>query len=221
MSDSRTNNVAPAKGNVLDPEWEDALRRGQEEEGEHGSVEAELAFVHLLRHTREPEELAPDQLDAIWKQIEADIAPVREVWWRKVWVWWSAPVVAAAAVLLVVLVSPTPESESEQTVALQDRASEEGKREAAPLPQAAPMPASEAAEFGIAEGSPMAADAELADGKASDAAGARSRGGQPSVLESSFARLAPEGRVAIRVSVDQSRDELRGRLLDKALGGGR
>jgi hypothetical protein len=220
---------------VLDPEWEESLRRGQEEEGEAGSVDAELAFVHLFRHAREPEELGPDQLDAIWREIEGEVAPAREVWWRKAWVWWTAPAVAAAAVLLVVVVQPGEPENS--TVARHDAQLQDQKSaEAPPPPGASPSPsASEGAaaseeEQERAEATPK--DATAQDKAARSAGGAgrgdtgdggiggAARSGQPSAFESHFARLAPHGRVALRVSVDASRDELRDQLLAKARGGG-
>lgn len=226
---------------VLDPEWEESLRRGQEEEGEAGSVDAELALVHLFRHAREPEELSPDQLDALWREIEGEVAPAREVWWRKAWVWWTAPAIAAAAVLLVVVVQPG-ESEN-STVALQDAQLQERKSAEAPPPSSvSPSPGASASEGAAMEeqAKATAQDEPSSDkatrsasgagrgaaGQAGDQAGADggiggvARSGPPSALESHFARLAPHGRVALRVSVDASRDELRDRLLDKARGGG-
>jgi hypothetical protein len=220
---------------VLDPEWEETLRRGQQEEGEAGSVDAELAMVHVFRHAREPEELSSEQLDTIWRAIESEVAPAREVWWRKAWVWWTAPAVAAAAVLLVVVVQPGDTSET--TVASQDDRFEERKLAEgppspppSPPPSASPSPspgegaATEQAER--AQAKPKD-DADMASGSTMIGAGDAGRGvggvartGQPSALESHFARLAPHGRVAVRVSVDASRDELRDRLLDKARGGG-
>lgn len=214
---------------VLDPEWEESLRRGQEEEGEAGSVDAELAFIHLFRHAREPEELSPDQLDAIWREIEGEVAPAREVWWRKAWVWWTAPAIAAAAVLLVVVVQP---GESEQSTVARHEAplQDQKSAESPPPPGASPSPtAIEGAAAPEAEATPSEAKrarTAMGDGRADPAAdavdegGGLARSGQPSALESHFARLAPHGRVALRVSVDLSRDALRDQLLDKARGGG-
>jgi hypothetical protein len=223
---------------VLDPEWEESLRRGQEEEGEAGSVDAELAFVHLFRHAREPEELSPDQLDAIWREIEGEVAPAREVWWRKAWVWWTAPAMAAAAVLLVVVVQPgAPEDSTVARQVAQDAQLQERKSAEAPPPGASPSPSAiegaAAEEAEDAEATPKdkvsqsqarsTSGAARGDGGIGAGAGAGevARSGQPNALESHFARLAPHGRVALRVSVDVSRDALRDQLLDKARGGGR
>lgn len=209
-------------GNVLDPEWEQALRRGQEAEGEAGSVDAELAFVHLLRHTREPEAISADQLDAIWSQIEAEVAPAGEPWWRKAWVWWSVPALAAAAVLFVVVVDPSSEADS---VAWSDSAphADERVQQAESPSSAAPSEAGMADEE--AESKADATDRERKSGAASATRGiaadaVASRDDQQAPFKNSFARLAPHGRAAIGVSVDQSRDELRARLLAKARGGG-
>jgi hypothetical protein len=234
--------MTDSKHNVLDPNWEETLRRGQEEEGEAGSVEAELAFVHLLRHAREPEAIAPEQLDAIWSAIENEVAPAKEPWWRKAWVWWSAPALAAAAVLVVVIANP---SDDETQVARQDKQAEskaeelssragdraEGESAApaparnfdgaaegtpSPLAEAVPAEAEEAAEKKMTMG-----DGGFPAGAAADSAKADKQGGSGmSAFEMNFVKLAPHGRLAVRVSVDQSRDELRSQLLAKARGGG-
>ncbi|MFO7564247.1 MAG: hypothetical protein R6X02_16490 [Enhygromyxa sp.] len=235
MTDSKQDPSAgpPRGGEVLDPEWEEALRRGQEAEGEAGSVDAELAFVHLLRHSREPEALAPQQLDAIWSAIEAEVAPARVPWWRKAWVWWSAPALAAAAVLVVMVIKPSEQGEA--TIARQDRAAEDKQERAASAPGQARDDAFEGAaqraELEAAEAEPMnqneaeakpeasAADEDGARGSAG--IGGRKGGAGASMFEANFAKLAPHGRLAIRVSVDHSRDELRSQLLAKARGGGR
>jgi hypothetical protein len=222
--------MTDSKHNVLDPNWEEALRRGQEEEGEAGSVDAELAFVHLLRHAREPEAIAPEQLDAIWSAIENEVASAKEPWWRKAWVWWSAPALAAAAVLVVVIANP---SADETEVALQDKQAEskaDEKQSAAPAPanfdgaaegtpaplaEAVPAEAEEAAEKKLTMG-----DGGI-PGAAAESARADNKGGSGmSAFEMNFVKLAPHGRLAVRVSVDQSRDELRSQLLAKARGGG-
>jgi hypothetical protein len=214
--------------NVLDPNWEESLRRGQEEEGEAGSVEAELAFVHLLRHVREPEALAPEQLDSIWSAIEAEVAPAKDPWWRKAWVWWSAPALAAAAVLVVVIANPGAD---DAEVAVQDRKADAKRDEQ--KPSAAPAPASidgigegaSPAEAELAEAVPaaeknMTADGGFAPGAPAGRAAQDSKGGM-SPFEMNFVKLAPHGRLAIRVGVEQSRDELRSQLLATARGGGR
>lgn len=225
MTESKHSTRAgpPAGGNVLDPEWEQALRRGQEAEGEAGSVDAELAFVHLLRHTREPEAISVEQLDSIWADIQAEVAPAGEPWWRKAWVWWSAPALAAAAVLFVVVVDPG--SNEPSSVARDDSAAHADEQVERAEQPAAATPSEGFADSEVAE----AEEAKAGPGKdkaASDksrSAGAgqlATRDDQQGAFETSFARLAPHGRAAIGVSVDQSRDELRSRLLAKARGGG-
>ena len=218
-------------GGVLDPRWEEELRRGQEAEGEAGSVEPELEMVHLLRHSREPESISADELDAIWSAIEAEVAPEATPWWRKAWVWWTAPALAATAVLAVVILDPAgrsgdkvarseaPAAEAQDSEA--DRAAGQA-REDAPLSEGRGAAAPSAAE---AEPGEQAADKNaaragggtIADGTMGVAA---TRSSNARAFESSFARLAPQGRVAIRVGVEHSRDELREQLLAKARGGG-
>ncbi len=89
-------------GSVLDPAWEDALRAAQAEEGEAGSVDAELAVIHLLRHARGPESLAPADLERLWStELAPAITPLP--WWRRRWLWGVVPACATAALLIVVL----------------------------------------------------------------------------------------------------------------------
>lgn len=90
---------------VLDPAWEDELRRGQEAEGEAGSIEAELAIVHLLRHARAPEALTAGELDKLWaSELAPALTPTP--WWRRRWLWGALPAVATAAVVMVVVRGP-------------------------------------------------------------------------------------------------------------------
>ena len=90
---------------VLDPGWEDALRAGQAEDGGAGSVDAELAVLHLFRHARAVEPLAPEAQDHLWRAgIAPQITPVP--WWRRRWLWGVVPVAATAALLVVVLRDP-------------------------------------------------------------------------------------------------------------------
>ncbi len=97
----QTPNTRPA-GSVLDPSWEDALRAAQAEEGEAGSVDAELGVIHLLRHARAPEALAPADLERLWSsELAPAISPLP--WWRRRWLWGVVPACATAALLIVVL----------------------------------------------------------------------------------------------------------------------
>jgi hypothetical protein len=186
---------------VLDPEWEDALRRGQEAEGDAGSVDAELAVVHLMRHARRPEGIGDDRLDAVWGQMAGEVAPVR--WWKRPWVIW-APVAAVAAVTLIVVVEPP---EAEPTVAIADDAAQS---EDASLP-----PALEAARE---EGVGGEAAAEPAP---QGAASTASPQGNAALLERQFSILEPKARAELGANIETQRGSLRYGLLDTAKGGGR
>ena len=219
MTDPSNKSSAAARG-VLDPAWEDELRSGQEAEGEAGSVDAELAFVHLLRHARAPEAIEPAQLDAIWADVDLAITP--EPWWRKAWVWWTAPAVAAAAVAFVVVVQPGSQEASLARSADEIEQQDAAAKQDAPAPASSAMPAVE--EVAAAEPAPKAeAEAEEAGALALGPRGAAdgaARNSQGSVAETYFKQLAPNGRRALRVSVDQGRDQLRGQLLATARKGG-
>lgn len=91
---------------VLDPQWEDELRAGQEAEGEQGSVEAELAVVHLFRHAAGPETLEPDAVDAVWSDVASQIESESGFtpWWRRIFDWRVGVGVAVAAAAAAVLV---------------------------------------------------------------------------------------------------------------------
>lgn len=105
----------PRPGAVLDPQWEVVLRAGQRAEGEQGSVEDELAVIHLLRHARAPEPLDGAAFDRAWAGIETEIEVEAgssgwRAWLRRPWVWGgsAALAAAAAAVLVVVWSGPAP-----------------------------------------------------------------------------------------------------------------
>lgn len=199
---------------VLDPAWEDELRRGQAEEGETGSVEPELETLALLRHLREPDTLAPQQLDDLWRSIAAEVAPKVVPWWRKAWVWWSAPALAAAAVLAVIVIQdPKQEAAAvarEDARAERKQAERRAEAEPAVMPTAAPeaIAGEGAARSGAA--APTAADDTFAM-RESDK-------GELDQFEASFQQLAPYGRRAIRGSLDESYDDLRSNLLADAKG---
>ncbi len=128
MSDHTTKptSAKDSQRSVLDPAWEDCLRAGQAEDGEAGSVEAELAVVHLLRHARAAEPLTPQALDQLWStQLLPQISP--RPWWRRSWVWGLVPTLAAAAVLVVItLPKPQPLAEEDAAPAVAARSRPEG-----------------------------------------------------------------------------------------------
>jgi hypothetical protein len=183
----------PTEGSVLAPEWEEALRRGQAEEGQAGSVEAELAVLHLLRHARQAEEISQARLDTVWGQVagaSAGLAP----WWRRRWIVWAPAAAAAVAVLVVIAV---PRDDAPELA----RGSAPAEATSAPAPAPA-APAGEAV--------PPA-----------DGTGAAAVRGNAALLEQQFSVLEPRARQAIGVSIESGRGSLRYGLLDTAKGGGR
>lgn len=110
--DSRLPDEPTQPGAVIDSAgaWEDALRAGQAEEGRAGSVDAELAVVHLLRHARAPEGMATPRLDAVWRGLDEAIAEdgARDSsampWWKRPWSWVGGSALAAAAAAVVLIV---------------------------------------------------------------------------------------------------------------------
>lgn len=116
----------PRRRAVLDPEWEVALRAGQEAEGHSGSVEDELAIVHLLRHAREPQPLHDVDLDRMWGDLDAALEQPRpasgwRAWLQRPWLVFGSAGVAtvAAAVLVMVWIGPTegPDTSGPETIA--------------------------------------------------------------------------------------------------------
>ena len=108
-----TGNSNDRHDGVLDSDggWEDALSAGQSEEGHAGSVEPELAVIHLLRHARAPEPLADARLDAVWSAIDlGEASDARtadagaEPWWKRPWSWLGGTALAAAAAAVVLVI---------------------------------------------------------------------------------------------------------------------
>jgi hypothetical protein len=198
----RGHKGAATRGSVLDPEWEDALIHGQEEAGEHGDLDADLAMLHLMRHSREPEALSGAQLDEIWSAVEAEVAPLP--WWRRRLMWWATPVAVSAAVAIVaivVIIPSDPGSQLDGAVALQSA-------ESAPEAKDAVAVADEAESRSNAR--PEARRAKAA------APGKSSRTGTPKILEEQFAMLAPRGHASVDASIEGSRHQIRTALIGTA-----
>jgi hypothetical protein len=119
MSADDTPATEARRGAVLDPQWEVALRSGQAAEGEQGSVEDELAVIHLLRHARGPQSLDDAALDRVFGEVEqtARAGSGWRAWLRQPWLLGGAMAAAAAAVLVVVVSNPdTTPHQGEQVV---------------------------------------------------------------------------------------------------------
>jgi hypothetical protein len=101
---SREPSQKPPTRAVTDPAWEHALLAGQAEEGEQGSIEAELSVVHLLRHARSVEALDDVALERAWGEIRSAL-PMPTPWWKKSAVWWSVLGLGVSAAAIVFVVS--------------------------------------------------------------------------------------------------------------------
>jgi hypothetical protein len=122
MAADDTSATEPRRAAVLDPHWEVALRSGQAAEGEQGSVEDELAVIHLLRHARSAQPLDDAALDRVLGQIEHASRPTSgwRAWLRQPWLLGGAAAAAAAAVLVVVVVSDPATPTNGGQVAVRD-----------------------------------------------------------------------------------------------------
>ncbi|MCX4241438.1 hypothetical protein [Paraliomyxa miuraensis] len=119
MSADDTSATETRPGGVLDPSWEVALRAGQAAEDEQGSVEGELAVIHLLRHARAPQPLDDAAFERLWDDVDASLAEsAASTGWRgwlrrsqRLWLWGGSATLAAAAaaVLVVVWSGPGPQ----------------------------------------------------------------------------------------------------------------
>ena len=176
---------------VLDPAWEDELRAGQEQDGGAGSVDEELAALHLLRHLHEPQALSPDDLEGIWRSMEPELRP--KPWWQRAWFFVGAPALASGAALLLVLATPSPEDESA------------GSRVAVASSPATGSSARSAAEV------PASVPASSPDRPLTASASAR-------LLEQHFSVLEPGARRKLAGRVDVRRAQARGDLLARARG---
>lgn len=119
-----TTATEPRRGAVLDPSWEVALRSAQAAEGEQGSVEDELAVIHLLRHARAPQPLDDDAFERVWGDLDGDLrhaagASGWRAWLRRPWLLGSSAALAAAAaaVLVVVWSGPGPQPPPSERIA--------------------------------------------------------------------------------------------------------
>jgi len=193
----------PARRQVIDPVWEDELRAGQEQDGGAGSVDEELAVLHLLRHLREPEVLGEADLKGIWRSMEPELKP--KPWWQRAWFFVGAPALAGGAALLLVLGTPIQTSGPGDAavggpkIAVADGADKTLKREASVAAAPLAKPAGASAESGTVAS------------KAVDSASAL-------VLEQHFSLLERGARRELAGRVDRGRARARGDLLARAQG---
>lgn len=187
---------------VLDPEWEETLRRGHEADQGVGSVERELEVVHLLRHLREPEPLDDARFESILSEVGDAVYGTsavggRMAWLRKRWYVWVTPLAAAAAVVLIVVAPPGAPGSGEGQIA-RTESSEERKAESAVADAEAPA--------GAAAAAPRLALAE--------------RSAQAEALEKQFEILEAKARAEVDDSVERGRSQGRSGLFDVAKSAG-
>lgn len=208
QSTSRTSRE-PAPRQVLDPAWEDELRAGQEQDGGAGSVDEELAVLHLLRHLRDPEVLGKADLEGIWLSMEPILKP--KPWWQRAWFFVGAPALAGGAALLLVIGMPIQDSGPDDSaagaprIAVADGVASTSKRKAA-----AAAPAEK----------PVRSLAESSVGGSATGSTAVSASASTSalVLEQHFSLLERGARRDLAGRVDLGRVRARGDLLARAQG---
>ena len=200
--------------------WEEILRRGRDEDAGKevaGSVEPDLAYIHLLRHARRPETMSEDDLDRVWREVDGAIAPERVPFWKRSWVRALMPVAGVAAAVFVVVV----QSGDNATVATATQ--EDGQ--ATQTKQSAELEEAESAGGGAAGAAEPARRAKVAPSAEKEAPGAVGEGdaalpGPAQILESQFQTLEPAARAQVNHSVDGGRGAMRSALLGQALGAG-
>lgn len=202
---------------VVDAAWEQALLRGRDEdagEAVGGSLEAELATLHLLRHVREPEAMSAAQLDATWADIDLAITPAKVPFWRAAWFKWLMPVGAAAAVAFIFVRGPGvggDASEGSGEIARAETASAPGAQRNGDDAKAADAPAA-----AVAQDLEEAEVEELEEGLAAAAAKDASTS---QLLEQQFSMLEPQARAELGANVDSQRGSMRAALIAQARGG--
>ncbi len=195
----------PAPRQVLDPAWEDELRAGQEQDGGAGSVDEELAALHLLRHLREPEALSPDDLEGIWRSMEPQLRP--KPWWQRAWFFVGAPALAGGAALLLVLATPPSETVHE------------GPRIAAgSAPTSTSTPTQTQTQTPTPTSTPRSRPSTTAARSAASPDAALTASASALLLEQHFAVLEPGARRELAGRVDVRRAQARGDLLARAQG---
>ena len=202
---------------VLDPAWEEELERGREADEEApdaGSIEPELAMLHLLRHAREPEALSGAELDALWSDIDQAVSPASESWttrWRSAfslqWAKWAVPLAGAAA--LVVMFQSAPEDAAPGSTVAMNQAERSAESEAGVVSELAAQDEKAAAE------SPGAGAAE----KANEAPARSAPSSTAALLEQQFSMLEGRGRAQVDSNVQSQRTSLRSALIGQAKGG--
>jgi hypothetical protein len=197
--------------------WEEILRRGRDEDaGEEvaGSVESDLAYIHLMRHARRPEAMSDDDLDRVWREVDGAIAPERVPFWKRSWVRALMPVAGVAAAVLFVVV----QSGDDATVATATQDAKQAEPGAV-LEEAESAGGGAAASGQPARAAKVAAE-PAAQAEAEPAEGDAALPSPAQILESQFQTLEPAARAQVNHSVDGGRGAMRSALLGQALGAG-
>jgi hypothetical protein len=133
---SPTDPPREARHHVLDPAWEDELRRGQAAADERGSVDAELGIVHLLRHSVADEPVSEARLREVWRRIDVEVggSPASP---RRLWAWLALPALALSGVALALQVGRSGPPAAPPESAKVERRGEDVERQFALLEAAA------------------------------------------------------------------------------------